>query len=129
MNNNGEERTDILVLVDEDGNEHDFALVDRFQVNLHDYAILVPVVYFENDDEGEERADTMFWIDKDGNVHDIDMSVDLADDAYIFRIEVEGEEETLVEVDDEAEWNEVAAVWEVRAQGAEYEDEDDEDLF
>jgi len=45
MHDNGEEKTDILVLVDEEGNEHDFAMVDRFAVEMKEYAILVPVIY------------------------------------------------------------------------------------
>ncbi len=94
MSNNGEERTDILVLVDDEGNEHDFALVDRFQVDLNEYAILVPVLY---SDESED-----------------DEYLDFEDDAYIFRIEQGEDEEFLAEVEDETEWNKVAALWEER---------------
>lgn len=108
MTDNGEERTDIVVLVDEEGNEHDFALVDRFQVDLNEYAILVPVLYLEEE------------IDTD--------DIDLEDEAYIFRIDLDEGEEILVEVEDEIEWNQVAAIWEERVQSLEYED-DDEDLF
>jgi uncharacterized protein YrzB (UPF0473 family) len=107
MNGNGEDRTDIVILVDEEGNEHEFALVDRFEFDYKEYAILVPVMYPEDDEEGDE--------------------VDFEDEAYIFRIDVDEGEETLVEVDDEVEWNEVAAVWEERVQSLEYED--DEELF
>ncbi len=91
MSDNGEERTDILVLVDDEGNEHEFALVDRFQVDLYDYAILVPVLYCEEEEY-----------------------IDFQEDAYIFRVEIEANEEALVEVDDEAEWNRVATIWEER---------------
>jgi len=108
VTDNGEERTDIVVLVDEEGNEHDFALVDRFQVDLNEYAILVPVLYLEEE------------IDTD--------DIDLEDEAYIFRIDLDEGEEILVEVEDEIEWNQVAAIWEERVQSLEYED-DDEDLF
>ncbi len=97
MSDNGEERTDILVLVDDEGNEHDFALVDRFQVELHEYAILVPVLYFEEDEDDDQ--------------------IDFEDDAYIFRIEPGEDEESLVEVEDEAEWNKVADLWEERVKG------------
>jgi uncharacterized protein YrzB (UPF0473 family) len=105
MNSNGEERTDIVVLVDEEGNEHDFALVDRFQVEENEYAILVPVLYLEEDEEED--------------------TVDFEDEAFIFRIDLDEGEEMLVEVEDELEWNEVAAVWEERVQNSEYEDDDD----
>jgi len=107
VSDNGEERTDIVVLVDEEGNEHDFALVDRFQVDLNEYAILVPVLYLEDCED--------------------DDAVDLEDEAFIFRIDLEEGEEMLIEVEDEIEWNQVAAVWEERVQSLEYED--DEDLF
>ncbi len=104
MGNNGEERTDILVLVDDEGNEHEFALIDRLQVDLYDYAILVPVRYHEEEDD----------------------YIDLEDDAYIFRIEAGEEEDALVEVEDEAEWAKVAELWEERIR--EHDDMDDNGL-
>jgi uncharacterized protein YrzB (UPF0473 family) len=105
---NGEERTDVITLVDDDGNEHDFAVVDIFPVKLRQYAILVPVHYGDETDEEE---------------------LDLNEDAYIFRIDVNEEsgEETLVEVEDESEWNEVAQEWENRVQ--ELEPDEEEDIF
>jgi uncharacterized protein YrzB (UPF0473 family) len=105
MHDNGEEKTDILVLVDEEGNEHDFAMVDRFAVEMKEYAILVPVIYLEEDVEGAE--------------------IDFEDDAYIFRIESEEGEETLVEVEDEDEWSSVAALWEERADELDLEEDED----
>lgn len=104
---NGEEKTNLVVLVDEEGNEHNFALVDRFPVDLKEYAILVPVAYDEDDE-----ADP-----------------DMAEDAYIFRIDKDeaNEGEILVEVDDESEWNEVAREWENRIQAL--EQEDDEEIY
>jgi len=108
VNDNGEERTDIVVLLDEEGNEHDFALVDRFQFDLNEYAILVPVLYLEEENDADE--------------------IDLEDEAYIFRIDLDEGEEILVEVEDEIEWNQAAAIWEERVQSLEYED-DEEDLF
>ncbi len=106
MAENGEERTDVVVLVDEEGNEHDFALVDRFPVNNLEYAILVPVIYVEDAEDGDE--------------------MDLDDDAYIFRIDLEQGEEMLVEVEDEKEWGEVAAVWETRMESYALEDDEEE---
>ncbi len=112
MNDNGEERTDIIVLLDEDGNEHDFALVDRFQVDAHEYAVLAPIIYLGEDSEDEDE-------DEDEADFDVD------DEAFIFRIEHSGEDETLVEVDDDAEWNTVAAQLEQRMQVLDQEDDDD----
>ncbi len=105
MHDNGEERTDVIVLVDEEGVEHDFALVDRFQVDMTEYAILVPVIYTEEGKNGE--------------------AVDFEDEAFIFRIDLDDGEEMLVEVEDEKEWNQVASIWEERVQNIEYEDDDD----
>ncbi len=104
MHDNGEEKTDIVVLVDEEGIEHDFALVDRFQLESEEYAILVPVVYSEEGENGE--------------------AVDFEDEAYIFRIDSADGEEMLVEVEDETEWNQVASAWEDRVQSIEYDDDD-----
>lgn len=108
MSTNGEEQTDIVILVDEEGNEHSFAMVDRFEVDMIEYAVLVPVSYIDDDQD-----------DQDGD------EVDFEDEAYIFRIDLEEGEETLVEVEDEIEWNEVAAVWEGRVQSLDYADDDE----
>ncbi len=103
MTNNGEERgADVVLLVDEEGNEHEFLLVDRFEVNQGDYAILVPLTEDEEGDNGE--------------------AFEPEDEAFIFRIDLEEGEEMLVEVDDENEWKQVASVWEKRVQSYEYED-------
>ena len=107
MNDNGEERNDLVVLIDEEGNEHDFALIDRFEYDFKEYAILVPVTSLEAEALEEEA--------------------DFEEEAFIFRIDLDDGEETLTEVDDETEWNEVATVWEERVQNL--EDEDDEELY
>ncbi len=103
MQDNGEERTDIVVLVDEEGLEHEFALVDRFPVDADEYAILVPVISLEGEENGE--------------------AIEFEDEAYIFRIDLSEGDEMLVEVEDETEWNQVASVWEERMQ--ELEEDDD----
>ena len=108
MSNNGEERNDLVILVDEEGIEHDFALIDRFQVETEEYAILVPVTHSESGDNGQAAG-----LEEE--------------EAFIFRIDrdEDEEEEFLVEVEDEAEWNSVAEVWEERMQSMEHDDEDD----
>ncbi len=105
MHDNGEEKTDIVVLIDEEGIEHDFALIDRFHFESEEYAILVPVIYSEEGENGE--------------------AFDFEDEAYIFRVDSAEGEEMLVEVEDEKEWHQVASAWEERAQNIEYEDDDD----
>ncbi|MGM0652300.1 MAG: DUF1292 domain-containing protein [Bacillota bacterium] len=103
MTDNGEgKETDIVLLVDEEGNEHEFHLVDRFEVNQGNYAILVPVNNNVGGDNGEA-------FEQEG-------------EAYIFRIDDNDGEELLVEVEDENEWKKVADFWEDRIQGFEYDD-------
>ncbi len=99
-----EEKLDLITLVDEAGNEHEFAVVDFFPLDEKQYAILVPVRY-----DAEE--------------------LDLDDEAYIFRVDldVESGEETLVEVEDETEWNQVAQEWENRAKELGTEEDEEED--
>lgn len=94
-----EERDDMAVLIDEDGQEHRFLVVEIFPVKDLEYAILVPLGVKENDN-GQAGAEE--------------------DDAYIFRIkEVDGEH-YFEEVGDEEEWNLVAEEWEnlIRAREA-----------
>ena len=72
----------ILVLVDEDNNEHEFVIVEILKLEKGEYAVLEPLA--EEDEE---------------------------DGAVVFKIvEVDGEEQ-LIDIDDEDEWNEVVDYW------------------
>jgi len=145
VNDNGEERTDILVLVDDEGNEHDFALVDRFRVDLQEYAILVPVLYFE-DTEDEDYIDFedeayIFRIEKGTSEQNNNISENLYDHFQTGTVVTEDtagsipsgsgggkkhadEQEFLVEVEDEEEWSRVAARWEERVKTSENNDDE-----
>ena len=103
MSENGERKHEIILLVDEEGEEHGFNMLDRFNVGSSDYAILAPVINADIEEEGE--------------------MIEIDDKAYIFRIDLEEGEEVMVEVEDELEWNEVAAVWEERAQDIDFENQ------
>ncbi|HKM40038.1 MAG TPA: DUF1292 domain-containing protein [bacterium] len=84
-----EEHDDIIVLTDEEGIEHEFQVVDYFCVREKEYAILVALNDFEEDDENGE--------------------------ALIFRVEGEEDgDQILVEIEDDDEWEQVAAEWEER---------------
>lgn len=82
MLQNGE---DVITLVDEDGQEHDFALECTLEVDGQLYAVLIPL-----DDTDEEEDE---------------------EEAYIFRVEMEDGEEQLVMLDDEEEFNRVAEAY------------------
>lgn len=97
-----DEEQDIVVLLDEDENEHRFCVIDIVEVDGHSYAVLAPE---EADDEEEGEA-------------------------YIFRIESENGEDQLITVDDEEEFERVAAALAELDEGWEEQDDlstDDED--
>lgn len=78
------ENDDLLTLVDEDGVEHRFVMVEVVEVDDQSYAVLLP------EDEDEEDEET---------------------EAYLFRIEPDDEdgESRLVAVEDDEEYDRVAA--------------------
>jgi len=98
-----EERDDVVVLVDEEGKEHRFSVVDIFSVKESDYAVLAPLG--EKGEEGDDQEEF--------------------ESAYIFRIDETGGEQTLVEVESEDEWEDVAAEWENRVRELEKMEEED----
>ncbi len=72
---------EILTLTDEEGNEHDFSVIDMIEMEGSEYAILVPI----EDQEGDEDEAIILKIvtDDDGN-------------------------EVLVDIEDDEEWEKVA---------------------
>lgn len=92
-------KEDVVTLLDEEGVEHYFELVDIIMVNDKDYVILLPLNEAKTAPEEEEEA-------------------------VIFRIEAgKGEDQTLVIVEDEEEWDLVAEAWEDMLMEMEDEDE------
>lgn len=85
------EQEEIITLTDEEGNEHEFLLIDVLKVEDNEYAILLP-----SDEENDE--------------------------GIILKI-IEGEDggELLVEIDDDEEWEKVAAAWNEMADDEEEE--------
>lgn len=90
---------DLLTLLDEDGQEHSFIVLEILDVDGQSYAILAPAEDADDDDEGE---------------------------AYIFRIETEDGDDRLVTVEDEEEFDRVAAALS-ELEDWEESEEDDED--
>ena len=91
---------EVITLVDEDGKEHQFALLDVIEVDENEYAILVPA----EDGDAEE-----------------------ADEAVILRMEEDDEgNEVLVDIDDESEFERVATAWEELLDEEDGLDDDDE---
>lgn len=82
------EREDVLTLVDEEGNEHLFSVIDLLKLEEREYAILLPL-----EQEGESSGD----------------------EAIIFRVVEDEQGQALLAVEDEDEWEEVASAWEEKA--------------
>jgi len=80
---------DLITLVDEEGQEHHFMVLDMLKLNGQDYAVLIPVAAEELPDQEAEEQEVV-----------------------IFRLVPDGEELALLVVDDEAEWQSVAVAWE-----------------
>ncbi|MCL1849477.1 MAG: DUF1292 domain-containing protein [Clostridiales bacterium] len=78
-----------IVLVDEDGEEHAFVMLDAIEVDGNQYAILQPVLD-EIDEENEDEEP----------------------EAIILKFESDGSgEEILVDIEDDEEWEKVADAW------------------
>lgn len=69
-----EERDDILVLVDEKGEEVKFEYLDTMEMNGSEYAILLPLE--EDDEESETEEVVILKLDKDAEGEDSFVSVD-----------------------------------------------------
>jgi len=82
--NNHEEEIGVVTLVDEEGQEHDFAFIDSIEVDEQQYAILAPIL----DDEEESEEAIILKIGKDENGDDI-----------------------LFDIEDDEEWEKVADAW------------------
>lgn len=78
-----EELEDVLILVDEEDQEHPFQMIDMVEVDDSQYAVLVPL---------EEGSDE--------------------DEAIILKIVVdENGEEVLYDIEDDEEWEKVVDIW------------------
>lgn len=107
MDDNNVSRDSVVTLTDDQGREHDFAVIDVLELEEERYAIMLPV--FDCGEEGEE------------------LEVDFEEDAFIFRVELdEGSgEEIFFEVEDKEEWEKVALAWEEMVKGWSEEESDD----
>ena len=77
-----EERDDVLVLVDEKGEEVEFEYLDTMEVDGSEYAVLLPLEEENEDVETEEVV--ILKLDKDENGEDSFVSVD--DDAELNKV-------------------------------------------
>jgi uncharacterized protein YrzB (UPF0473 family) len=80
---------EIITLIDDNGEEKDFTVIDIIELDGSEYAILLPVESEESEDEedSEEAIILKFTQDEDG-------------------------EDVLVDIEDDDEWEKVADTWE-----------------
>lgn len=76
------EADEVVTLLNEEGTEHDFNVIDIIEVDGSEYAILLPV-----DEENNEAIILKFDKDEEGN-------------------------ELLVDIEDDEEWEKVSDAWE-----------------
>jgi len=79
------EEESTIILIDEEGQEHEFEVLDILELDGDKYAVLLPLNQDEN--EEEEAVLMKFAIDDDG-------------------------EEVLLDIEDDDEWEKVAAAYE-----------------
>lgn len=93
----------IVTLVDEEGNEQDFAIDEIVEIDDVRYAVLIPVECYEDDDE------------------------EFCEDAVIMRVEVDEKgDEYLADIEDDEEFEKVVEALEA-FDADDYEDDDEDD--
>lgn len=87
-----EQEIDVIVLTDEDGQDHEFELIEILEVDDQEYAVLAPL-------DGEEEVD--------------DEDVDFEDEAIILRVETDANgDRVFCDIESDEEWDKVAEAWE-----------------
>lgn len=98
--------SDVIVLTDDEGNDHEFELLEILEVNDREYAVLAP-------------------LDGEGPAEDEDVG---EDEAIILRVETdENGERVFSDIEDDEEWEAVAEAWESSLEEEELGELDEED--
>jgi len=77
-----EERDNLIVLVDEDGEETEFELIDSFEFNGNEYVVLLPALNYEeeNYEEDEEEEEEVIILKVERNEKDEESFVNIEDE-------------------------------------------------
>lgn len=92
----------LVTLVDEDGEERDFIVIDTIELEDSRYAVLLPAEDAEIDEE----------FDEDKAEDDEDEDDDEGEAIILKFITDEEGNEILVDIEDDEEWDKVADAWE-----------------
>lgn len=99
-----EDDADIVVLTDEEGEDHEFELIDILEIEEREYAVLAPLDGEDEEDELDE------------------------DEAIILRVETDEDgERVFSDIEDDEEWKTVAEAWESSLEDAELEEDEGEE--
>lgn len=82
-----DEEFETVVLTDENGEEHEFAVLDTMELDGSTYFVLLPVTVEEEDEEADEAIILKLGKDDEGN-------------------------DILLDIEDDEEWEKVADAWE-----------------
>ncbi|MGE5371959.1 MAG: DUF1292 domain-containing protein [Solirubrobacterales bacterium] len=94
---NHEEESEILILVDEDGEEQCFELIAELEIENQNYIVAAPL---EDDEEAEEA--------EEANEEDEEDEMEV----FIFKVDYDEEGNMmLAEIEDDEEWEMVADAW------------------
>lgn len=75
-----EERDDIVVLVDENGDETEFELIDTFELNEKEYVVLLPFNEDEIEDDEDEEEIIILKVEQNEEGEDSFVSIDDEDE-------------------------------------------------
>ncbi|MDR1616978.1 MAG: DUF1292 domain-containing protein [Syntrophomonadaceae bacterium] len=106
-----EEELPIMVLVDEEGTEHQFELLAELEVEDSTYRVLTPFdeSAYEDYDEDEDE--------------------DIETEIYFFKVIADDDgNEFLLDIDDDEEWEKVADAWQELADNYELDYDDDDEI-
>ncbi|MGI6779012.1 MAG: DUF1292 domain-containing protein [Acetivibrionales bacterium] len=65
-----EERDDIIVMIDEDGNEEEFEFLDSIEMEGSEYVVLLPYSEHETGEEEDEEEVVILRVEHDENGED-----------------------------------------------------------
>ena len=95
---NGGEEFEVLILIDDEGQEHSFELIAELEIDGNNYVVAAPIDE-EMEDEEEEEVEIVILraiYDEEGNMY-------------------------LADIEDDEEWEKVADAWQELAESEEFE--------
>ena len=102
-----QDRDDIIILIDENGDEVEVEHIDTIEYNGSDYVVLLPKEECQCEEDEDCECE--------------------GEEVVILKVAVNGEEETFVAIEDEEEQNAVFEIFTQRMEEMDFDDEDFDD--